>query len=426
VGIAQKYLGTPYVWGGTSPKGFDCSGFVQYAYKQVGVNLPRLSWDQAKTGTAVPNLGQAQAGDLLFFNTGEGQQPGHVGIYIGNGKMIDAPHTGSSVRVESVWTNQLSAIRRELPGNGNAAVSSTVGSVPASSTATPNGTIASAGLGMLTGPGEGNAAVTESATIASSMFATFSAPTSNNTGTTANGGMQGNTTGNAGSAATSSPVAGPIPTGQHLALIQRSLKLAGIADTPANEAAVNTIVTHESNWNASAVNNWDSNAAAGHPSQGLMQTIASTFAQYAIAGYNKNILDSTSNLIAGERYAASRYGSLANVPGVRNVASGKGYVGYESGSQYIDRDQLAMLHKGEMVVRAGDAAARRMLQGSSRTAPLVNVEAGAITFQVGTTPGAAGTSDSTSLPNQQSLEDMAGRFWDFVERRAELSKVASD
>lgn len=124
---------------------------------------------------------------------------------------------------------------------------------------------------------------------------------------------------------------GPIPTGAHLALIQAALNLAGVADTPANEAAVNTIVNFESGWNPNAINLTDSNAKAGHPSQGLMQTIPSTFAGHAIPGYNTNIDDPLSNLIAGIRYAVGQYGSLTNVPGVRNVASGGHYVGYDSG-----------------------------------------------------------------------------------------------
>jgi phage-related protein len=122
-----------------------------------------------------------------------------------------------------------------------------------------------------------------------------------------------------------------IPSGAHLSLIAQALQMAGVAVNPNNEAAVNLIVGHESGWNANAINLWDSNAAAGDPSRGLMQTIMSTFMQYAIPGYNANIYDPLSNLIAGIRYAVSRYGSLGNVPGVKAVAGGGNYVGYDSG-----------------------------------------------------------------------------------------------
>ena len=108
---ARQYLGVPYQWGGTSPTtGFDCSGFVQHVFADLGVSLPRTSQEQATVGTAVPSLATAQPGDLLFFEPGA-SGPGHVGIYLGGGMMIDAPHTGSSVRVEKVW-GQPCAIRR--------------------------------------------------------------------------------------------------------------------------------------------------------------------------------------------------------------------------------------------------------------------------------------------------------------------------
>lgn len=148
--------------------------------------------------------------------------------------------------------------------------------------------------------------------------------------------------------------AGALPTGQHKTLIDQSLKLAGLAVDPANEAAVNTIVTYESSWNPSAVNRTDSNAKAGHPSQGLMQTIPSTFAAYAVPPYNKNILDPLSNLIAGERYAAHTYGNLLNVPGVKAIAAGRKYQGYERGTYEVSKTELALLHKGERVVPAAE------------------------------------------------------------------------
>lgn len=100
---AVDYLGTPYAWGGESPSGFDCSGLAQYLYGKVGVNIPRTTYDQFKGGIAVPS-NQLQPGDLVFFKGSDSKNglPGHVGIYVGGGKMIDAPHTGSVVRVESV------------------------------------------------------------------------------------------------------------------------------------------------------------------------------------------------------------------------------------------------------------------------------------------------------------------------------------
>ncbi|HVW31690.1 MAG TPA: C40 family peptidase [Acidimicrobiia bacterium] len=111
VDVAQRYLGTPYVWGGESPGGFDCSGLVQYVYGQLGVDLPRTAADQAKVGQAVPSLADACPGDLLAFH----DPVDHIGIYAGNGLMVVAPKTGDVVKVQSVY-DQPTAIRRILPG----------------------------------------------------------------------------------------------------------------------------------------------------------------------------------------------------------------------------------------------------------------------------------------------------------------------
>ena len=112
VTIARQYLGVPYRWGGTDPKtGLDCSGLTKLVYRQLGVDLPRVSRDQAKVGTKVDSLKDARPGDLVFFD----EPVDHVGIYAGNGKMVEAPHTGAKVRVHDVWEKP-THIRRVLPG----------------------------------------------------------------------------------------------------------------------------------------------------------------------------------------------------------------------------------------------------------------------------------------------------------------------
>lgn len=97
VDSARKYLGTPYVWGGTSPSGFDCSGFTQYVLAQNGKSIPRTSQEQFASGQAV-DKSNLQAGDLVFYNWSGGTEATHVGIYEGNGKMIHAPHSGDVVK----------------------------------------------------------------------------------------------------------------------------------------------------------------------------------------------------------------------------------------------------------------------------------------------------------------------------------------
>jgi cell wall-associated NlpC family hydrolase len=96
VGIAMQYLGVPYVWGGASPSGFDCSGFSMYVYAQVGVSLPHHAASQYGMGTPV-SKDQLAAGDLVFFNG-----LGHMGIYIGGGQFIHAPHSGDVVKISSL------------------------------------------------------------------------------------------------------------------------------------------------------------------------------------------------------------------------------------------------------------------------------------------------------------------------------------
>jgi peptidoglycan DL-endopeptidase CwlO len=109
--LAAGFNGVPYRWGGTDPaSGLDCSGLVQLVYGKLGVTLPRVAADQSRAGAAVASLDQAQPGDLVFF----GVPAHHVGIYVGDGKMIDAPHTGSSVGIHKLWGTP-SAIRRPAP-----------------------------------------------------------------------------------------------------------------------------------------------------------------------------------------------------------------------------------------------------------------------------------------------------------------------
>ena len=149
VADAKKYLGVPYVWGGTDPqKGLDCSGLVQRVYRDLGVELPRVSRDQAQEGTPVASLDEAQPGDLLAF----GSPVHHIAIYAGDGKMVEAPRPGLDVRITDVWETP-SAIRRvigtdaaasapasslldgaqpldSLPGVSSASTRSSAGAVP--------------------------------------------------------------------------------------------------------------------------------------------------------------------------------------------------------------------------------------------------------------------------------------------------------
>ncbi|QIZ06856.1 hydrolase [Priestia megaterium] len=109
IAYAKQFLGVPYVWGGSTPSGFDCSGFTSYVFRSVGINLPRVSRDQQNVGTRI-SPSQVQPGDLVF----RGSPAYHVGIYIGGGQYIHAPQTGDVVKIASYNPSKFSSAARVL------------------------------------------------------------------------------------------------------------------------------------------------------------------------------------------------------------------------------------------------------------------------------------------------------------------------
>lgn len=104
--LAQNHLGTPYKWGGQTPSGFDCSGLVQYVYGKMGVDLPRVSFQQARSGPRI-GLGQLKPGDLVAWdNSSRNHGADHIAIFIGNGQIIEAPEPGKNVRIRDLGDDE--------------------------------------------------------------------------------------------------------------------------------------------------------------------------------------------------------------------------------------------------------------------------------------------------------------------------------
>jgi cell wall-associated NlpC family hydrolase len=103
--IAARYLGVPYRYGGATPAGFDCSGFTQYVYAQVGISLPHSAAAQGRMGTRIP-VSAAVPGDVVVLDGGA-----HVGIYVGGGRMIDAPEPGRVVSVDAIYDGNYYIVR---------------------------------------------------------------------------------------------------------------------------------------------------------------------------------------------------------------------------------------------------------------------------------------------------------------------------
>ena len=124
VQTAKRYLGVRYLWGGNTPRAFDCSGYIRWVYAEYGVELPRTAREQAGVGIA-PYPGDLRAGDLLFFYGGQGAQ--HIAIYVGGDTIIHASSSAKRVRLDVIrrkgsnrgwFTNRLIAVRRILPAEG--------------------------------------------------------------------------------------------------------------------------------------------------------------------------------------------------------------------------------------------------------------------------------------------------------------------
>jgi hypothetical protein len=147
IAYAAKFEGVPYVYGGTTPKGFDCSGYTQYVFGHYGLKLPRTSQEQAKAGIGI-SASDLSPGDLIFSDWGEGPDS-HVAIYAGAGKLLEAPRTGETVHLidfNSGYKAHVNGYRR--------VTSKQTGVLDTVSGISPNSSLSDALGGLITWPGD--------------------------------------------------------------------------------------------------------------------------------------------------------------------------------------------------------------------------------------------------------------------------------
>jgi cell wall-associated NlpC family hydrolase len=346
VAIAMKYLGQPYVWGGSEPGGFDCSGLVQYVYKQLGVNLPHKASLQARMGTAVGSLAQAIPGDLLFW----GNPAHHVAIYIGSGKMIAAPHTGTNVQVQNVYGNPY--IRRVL-GNSSATDGKNSNNLTVGMGASGSGTMDSGGGASSTGLGGDSIAAMLSGT-ALSMSSTGISGSGMTAGAMVSGGLSGASAGSMGIGGSGStmatgggggtstnavaPNAPSASKNSNVALAKKIAAKYGWGSGPQWNALYATI-NEESSFSNTAQN-------PKSTAYGLGQFLDSTWKDMGVGKTS----DPATQLDAMDRYIKQRYGNP-----VKEWAFHKKNNYYAQGAFEIAQDQDARLHAGEMVVTKDQA-----------------------------------------------------------------------
>jgi cell wall-associated NlpC family hydrolase/SLT domain-containing protein len=336
---ALSELGKPYQWGGTGPDAFDCSGLMQYAYRQIGVQLPRVSEDQMNVGQAVKQA-DARPGDLMF------PYPGHVVMYLGNNKIVEAPRTGENIRISPVSEyGQYVAIRRIVGSVGSySGATDQTSNTQKSQANNAGGNSGASSLGNAYGSTEEVDAITSA--LAGVQHSVATSPM-NDSSTSAGDGVGSADAGNYNFG----PIHGkatdiPAPPAWVKTAVLKGMSAAGVSGAAWARGLV-TVAYRESSFNAKAQNNYDSNAKAGTPSQGLMQVIRPTFESFRAKSLPDDPFDPAASVAASADYIKGRYKNISNVQQANPDLPPQGYA---VGAWEIPQDHVAMVHKGEMII----------------------------------------------------------------------------
>jgi cell wall-associated NlpC family hydrolase len=373
IGYAEKNLGKPYIWGGTGPKGFDCSGLMQWAYGKAGVKLPRVAAAQQKIGKPV-DTNKVQPGDLLF----SGNPAHHVVMAIGGGQIIEAPRTGLKVRIRKFSPGEFTNARRILGSVGDM---KSLTNGDSTSSDTQNDTAGNSGGNI----GGSYGGTSELAAIMSAL------------GGTSAGGSVGMTSSTSSQATTSSPTSvvgsGSNKTSSLKSYAKKLLSQYGWAGQWDD---FNALEMSEAGWNPKA-----KNASSG--AYGLAQALPAS--KYNSAGSDWKTNGET-QLRWMMSYIDSRYGSPSKAWSFHQKNNW-----YAAGAWNIDKDQGATVHKGEMIIPADQAETIRQTLLNNTFNPNLTKGSSSSSVQVGniyvTLPtGYSGTATEAKLTGKMIVDAM--------------------
>lgn len=335
VADAEKYVGMPYHWGGNNPKSsFDCSGLMQYAYKQVGVNLPRTSSQQSKVGKPVDKT-KLSLGDLLFYHYG-GAGIDHVAMYAGGGKQVAAPTTGEKVQVQGVdWSHFVEA-RRVLGSAGTMTDGS--GNPNAASMGDSGGS----GWNQATGSGGLYGSTDE-------LDAVMAGLSGGGTGSPSGGSSGGSNAPASGTGGSSSASVSSLPTSAAANRLLGQKMAAARGWTGSEWTDLNNLVMRESGWKNTAQNPTST-------AFGIFQFLNSTWGGHAKTS------DAKSQIQYGLEYIAERYKDPAGAWKHEQQSHW-----YDKGAWQIGSDENARVHKDEMIIPANQANTIRNALMTSNT-----------------------------------------------------------